>query len=77
MRQVSVTVDDQHKDSLDAVVEQLRAGGMTVDQVLGGLGIVTGSVPDDALGTLRGVEGVASVDEQLSHQLPPPDAEIQ
>ena len=77
MTHVSVTVDDGHRDSLDGVVESLRASGMEVEQVLGTLGMVTGSAPADALDTLRGVEGVASVDEQLTYQLPPPNSPIQ
>lgn len=77
MTHVSVTVGDGHRESLDGVVESLRASGLEVDQVLGTLGIVTGSAPADALDALRGVEGVASVDEQLTHQIAPPDAEVQ
>jgi hypothetical protein len=77
MAQVTVTVRDEYVDRLDDVVGNLRERGMTVDQVLGSLGIVTGSAPADALGALQGVEGVASVDEQLTHQIAPPDAEIQ
>jgi hypothetical protein len=77
MTQVSVTVGADHRESLDGVVENLRASGLQVEQVLGTLGIVTGSAPADALDALRGVEGVASVDEQLSYQLPPPDAPVQ
>ena len=77
MTHVSVTVGDDHRESLDGVVESLQASGMEVEQVLGTLGIVTGSAPADALDALRGVEGVASVDEQLTHQLPPPDSPIQ
>ena len=77
MTHVSVTVDDGHRESMDGVVESLRATGMQVEQVLGSLGIVTGSAPPDALDALRGVEGVDSVDEQLSYQLPPPDSPVQ
>jgi hypothetical protein len=77
MAHVTVTVDDDHRESLDGVVERLRALGMQVEQVLGTLGIITGSAQDDALVALRGVEGVASVDVQLTHQIPPPDAPIQ
>ncbi|MCW2683392.1 MAG: uncharacterized protein JWP33_1305 [Blastococcus sp.] len=77
MTHVSVTVGDGHRQSLDGVVESLRASGLEVEQVLGTLGIVTGSAPAEALDVLRGVEGVASVDEQLTHQLPPPDAQVQ
>ena len=77
MTHVSVTVGDDHRGSLDGVVANLRASGLQVDQVLGTLGIVTGSAPDGALDALRGVEGVASVDAQLTHRLPPPDAAVQ
>ena len=77
MTHVSVTVGDGHRDSLDGVVQSLRASGLEVEQVLGSLGIVTGSAPAAGLDVLRGVEGVASVDEQLTHQIAPPDAEVQ
>ena len=77
MTHVSVTVGDDHRESMDGVVESLRASGMEVEQVLGTLGLVTGSAPADSLDVLRGVEGVASVDEQLGYQLPPPDSPVQ
>ena len=77
MTHVSVTVDDGHLGALDGVVQGLRARGMRVEQVLDGLGIITGSAPSGALGALTGVAGVVSVDEQLTHRLPPPDAPVQ
>ena len=77
MTHVSVTVGDGHRETMAGVVESLRATGMEVEQVLGTLGIVTGSAPAEALVALRGVEGVDSVDEQLAYQLPPPDSPIQ
>jgi hypothetical protein len=77
MTRVTVTVGDEHRERLEGVVERLRAAGLEVEQVLGTLGIVTGSAPAEALDALRGVEGVASVDQQLTHRLPPPDAPVQ
>jgi len=77
VKQVSVTVRDGSLGALDDVVQGLRAHGMQVDQVLGSLGIITGSVPEESVDAVRGVEGVASVDEQLTHRLPPPDAPVQ
>jgi hypothetical protein len=77
MTHVSVTVGDDLKDSLDGVVESLRARGMQVGQVLASLGIITGEAPADALGALRGVEGVRSVDEEMTYQVAPPDADVQ
>ena len=75
MVQLSVTVDDGH--AIDEVAAGLRARGMEVAQVLDGIGVITGSAPDDVRHTLADVEGVASVDEQLTHQLPPPDSAVQ
>jgi hypothetical protein len=77
MVQLSVTVDDGHLPALDAVVAQLRAHGMQVEQVLEGLGVVTGSAPSTVRDALTAVEGVVSVDEQLTHRLPPPDSPVQ
>ncbi|MFL6096207.1 MAG: hypothetical protein ACJ71Y_12220 [Blastococcus sp.] len=75
MVQLSVTVDDGH--AIEEVAAVLRARGMQVTQVLDGIGVITGSAPEDVRHTLAAVEGVASVDEQLTHRLPPPDADVQ
>ena len=75
MVQLSVTVDDGH--AIEEVAAALRARGMEVAQVLEGIVVITGSAPDDVRHALAGVEGVASVDEELTHRLPPPDAEVQ
>ncbi|TFV88903.1 ketohydroxyglutarate aldolase [Blastococcus sp. CT_GayMR16] len=75
MVELSVTVDDEH--AIQEVAAGLRARGMEVAQVLDGIGVITGSAPAGAREALAGVEGVASVDEQLTHQLPPPDAPVQ
>jgi hypothetical protein len=73
--ELSVTVGDGH--AIEEVAAGLRARGMEVAQVLEGIGVITGSASDEVRGDLAGVEGVASVDEQLTHQLPPPDAPVQ
>ncbi len=77
MPDITVTVDDDHVPVIDGVVEALRARGMRVDQVLAGLGMVTGSAPVAAQVSLAEVTGVASVDEQLRTQLAPPDSSVQ
>ncbi len=75
MVELSVTVDDEHP--VEEVAEKLRARGMDVAQVHEGIGVITGSAPDEVRQDLAGVEGVASVDESLTHQRPPPDAPVQ
>lgn len=78
MLDVTVSVDDRHLDAIDGVVEALGAAGMRVTEVLGDLGVITGSVEDDAgRSSLVEVPGVTSADAQVAYQLPPPDADIQ
>lgn len=77
MPDVTVTVDDEHLGILEGVAEALRSKGMQVGQVLGDLGIISGSVPDDVLPRLATVAGVSSVDLPVSFQLPPPGADVQ
>lgn len=77
LARISVTVDDGHRDEMDAVVAALTASGMQVERVLGSLGMVIGQAPSGAQSALLAVPGVASVDEQLRVQLPPPDAPVQ
>jgi len=77
MAHINVTVDDQHLSSIGDVADALRANGMEIDQIHRAIGIITGSVSGDRQSSLKALAGVASVDEQLNYQLPPPDADIQ
>jgi hypothetical protein len=74
---VTVTVADDHLDSTDALAEQLRAAGMRVDQVMGAVGIITGSVPPAHRSSIESLPGVAAVEDETTFQLAPPDAEVQ
>lgn len=77
VRRVSVSVDDDHIDTIGVVAEALRHEGMQVEQVMDTLGIISGSVPEEAEPALRRVAGVVSVDESRDYQLPPPDSPVQ
>ncbi len=77
MPHVSVTVDDAHLGDIRSVAETLSRHGLRVEQVLDGLGIITGSVGEGQRQALTAVDGVASVDEELDVQLPPPDSPMQ
>lgn len=74
---ITVTIDDDHLARADEVAAQLRAAGMTVEQVLGTVGIITGSVGSAERASLSSVPGVAAVEVERSFQIAPPDAEIQ
>lgn len=74
---VTVTVDDEHVQSISDVAAALRDCGMEVQQVLDTVGAVTGSVPPDRRQSLSDVVGVAHVADDVRVQLPPPDAPVQ
>lgn len=74
---ITVTVDDDHLDRIEDVADQLRASGVQVHQVLGSVGIITGEVTDAARPAITQVPGVASVEDQQTFQLAPPDSDIQ
>jgi hypothetical protein len=75
-KSVVVTLLDSHLPSIDAVAAKLRAKGMKVESVLGAIGLITGSL-SKSLSTLEHVEGVSTVEEQPSIQIPPPESDIQ
>jgi hypothetical protein len=77
MVKVTVTVDPRHVATIADVADALRATGMRVEQVLGDVGMVLGSVDADAEQSLRAIDGVQSVDRSLESRLPPPDAPVQ
>lgn len=77
MKNITVTVDDAHLADMKDVVEQLRAHGMRVEQVLYSVGIITGCAPDHECSALGAVTGVGSVAEQQQFRVPHPDSEIQ
>lgn len=77
MKRICVVVDAAHLTVIDDVAGALRSCGMQVEQVLGSVGMVTGSAGDDCVPALRSVDGVESVDEELSYRLPPPEADVQ
>lgn len=74
---VTVAVDDEHVGAIDEVVVRLRAAGMSVDQVLRPVGLITGSVEVRVREVLGRLDGVASVEPQRRLRLPPPDAGVQ
>lgn len=68
----AVVVSVADGQALPDVVAALRRAGMVVDDVLEPLGMVTGSIDPEALGSLRAVPGVSHVERQRGFQLPPP-----
>ncbi len=65
---IIVTIADSHIGIIAEVAAQLRAAGMTVEQVLETVGVVTGVVSQGNLPRLSAVPGVVSVEEETTFQ---------
>ncbi|MBF2065957.1 MAG: ketohydroxyglutarate aldolase [Calothrix sp. C42_A2020_038] len=73
---LSILVDEQHKDKILEVVEALQAYGMKVESIMEQIGVITGSIDSD-IKALSNITGVAAVEVAQQYQLPPPSSEIQ
>jgi hypothetical protein len=72
--QVVISVADDQVADIDSVVEALRHAGLRVSEVLDSVGVVTGTVDGDVLGSLSTVPGVAEVERSRVFQLPPDES---
>jgi hypothetical protein len=75
--QVVISVADDQVGDMASVVDALRHAGLRVTEVLHSVGVVTGTVDGDALGSLSTVPGVAEVEPSRVFELPPPDSPVQ
>lgn len=75
--QVVISVADDQVDDMSSVVEALRHAGLRVDEVLDSVGVVTGTVDRDVLGSLSTVPGVVEVERSHVFEVPPPDSPVQ
>lgn len=74
---VVVTVGLKAVDPFSAVVHRLEEAGLEVDQTLETVRLVTGSVPEEALERVEGVEGVLAVERLREFHIAPPESEVQ
>jgi methylmalonyl-CoA mutase cobalamin-binding subunit len=75
--QVVVTIADSHLSAIPALVERLKAAGLTDDKTLASAGIVTGSVAHERMAELVAVQGVEAVESSGPMQIAPPDSSVQ
>jgi hypothetical protein len=74
---VIVTVSGRMLKNIHQLAEQLGAKGMKVNRVMPVLGVISGTLPSSKMSTLRTVDGVESVEEEVTAVLPPPDSPVQ
>ena len=64
---VMVTVDENHRDRLDAVAERLKSAGLNVAEKFTLGGIIVGEVASADLAKLRAVEGIKAVEQEPTY----------
>jgi hypothetical protein len=74
---VSVSVADGSMDRFSDVVRRLKEAGLDVEQELGEIGVVTGSIDPEKAESLREIEGVSHVERSREFRIAPPDSDIQ
>jgi hypothetical protein len=74
---VTVIVDDAQLAKIDELADRLRNAGMRVEQVLGEIGMITGSLPPEHRERVRTMPGVAGVEDEVTFHAPPPDEDVQ
>jgi len=71
---INVSVDPAQASSVAAA---LRRAGVTVDDVLEDIGVITGSCAEDIADSLSALPGVLSVERQRTVELPSPGSPVQ
>ncbi|MBE9124625.1 MULTISPECIES: ketohydroxyglutarate aldolase [unclassified Coleofasciculus] len=74
---VSVSLDDEHIDQILEVAHNLESAGMKVENMMSGIGVLTGSCDSEKIEVLARVEGVSAVEPERRVQIAPPESEIQ
>jgi hypothetical protein len=77
IEQVNISVADDYLEKFSEVVQRIEQAGLTVEQQLEMVGVITGSIDSDKIANLDKIEGIAAVERSRSYQLPPADSPIQ
>lgn len=70
---IIVTVADDALENIHELANKLAAKGMRIDRVLPITGVISGSCPSGKVGELEDIDGVTSVEEEASAEIPPTD----
>jgi hypothetical protein len=76
-KQILISIDDSYLGRMPAVIAELEGEGLEVQRSLPALGVVSGAAEEAKLPSLRGVNGVTSLEEEKTTQIPPPDSPVQ
>jgi hypothetical protein len=74
---VTISVDNAHLEQISEITKRLQSAGMSVEQTLPTIGVISGSIDSEEVNRLYQIEGVQTIEPQQSYRLPPPESEIQ
>ncbi|MEX3816661.1 hypothetical protein AB3X96_42230 [Paraburkholderia sp. BR13439] len=75
--EVVVTVAEDHLQRFRQLASELEGKGLKINNMMEGLGIISGAASLADVQQLKGMKGVKSVEEAGNVQLPPPESDIQ
>jgi hypothetical protein len=76
-KSVIVTVSDAALPNIHQLADKLGARGLKVNRVMPVTGVITGSCTKSKVPALGQIEGVLSIEEEATAELPPSDASVQ
>lgn len=74
---VLISVDTDEAHVITDIAERLSAAGLDVSAVHDAISVITGTVDEDAIGSLQQIPGVLDVERQRSYRIPPPGSDVQ
>lgn len=73
---VIVSIDDRHLPRIQDVARQLTSAGLQIDQILDGLGMITGSMDESCRSTAGQIPGVAAIETEGGVDIGPPGSVV-
>jgi hypothetical protein len=70
---VTLVVDNEALDDLEATLRRARRAGLKGGQILAAVGMITGTADPAVLDDLAQVRGIRTAEQDRIIQLPPPD----
>lgn len=64
--EVIVKIEKNYKDKLSEIAAECKSAGLSVEQQMSSLGMISGTIEKAAIGKIEKIEGVAYVEESRS-----------
>jgi precorrin-6B methylase 2 len=59
-----ISIDDEHMGDISSIAQKLRKIGLRESQLLGEIGVITGTIDENAMSKLSDISGVAAIERQ-------------